>query len=74
LIVLEQAMALEADGPDLRLRLAALLHDIGKPNVHAPATVCLLAPGAGRWDLLVVPHLADDAEGPRLMAAAFTEE
>ena len=32
LTVLEQAIALETEGPDLVLRLAALLHDIGKPD------------------------------------------
>ncbi|MGQ4514996.1 CCA tRNA nucleotidyltransferase [Streptomyces sp. DW26H14] len=34
LIVLEQAMDLEEDGPDLVLRIAALLHDVGKPKTR----------------------------------------
>ncbi|MER5753864.1 hypothetical protein [Streptomyces sp. NPDC002088] len=32
-----------------------------------PSAVCLLAPGRDRWDLLVGPPAATDAEARRLM-------
>jgi poly(A) polymerase len=34
LTVLEQAMALETEGPDFVLRFAALMHDVGKPRTR----------------------------------------
>ncbi|GGQ76797.1 hypothetical protein Saso_56210 [Streptomyces asoensis] len=37
-----------------------------------PTTVCLLAPGRGWWDLLVVPPAATDAEVGRLMQNMVT--
>lgn len=39
---------------------------------RSPSLVCLLAPGRGRWDLLVVPPAATDAEVGRLMESMVT--
>lgn len=39
---------------------------------RSPTTVCLLAPGRGRWDLLVVPPAATDAEAGRLIQRMAT--
>ncbi|MEV8032331.1 DUF5994 family protein [Streptomyces sp. NPDC086182] len=39
---------------------------------HTPSTVCLLAPGRGRWDLLVVPSSATEAEAGWLMDSMDT--
>ncbi len=39
----------------------------------APHTVCLLVPGRGRWDLLVVPPDTDEAEAGRIMERAVTQ-
>ncbi|MFC8199402.1 DUF5994 family protein [Streptomyces sp. NPDC060006] len=38
--------------------------------VAAPHTICLLAPGRGRWDLLVVPPDTPQDTAEPLMAAA----
>ncbi|MFJ5305571.1 DUF5994 family protein [Streptomyces sp. NPDC088350] len=38
--------------------------------VHAPNTVTLLAPGRGRWDLLVVPPGLAEGAAESMMAAA----
>ncbi|WP_405639878.1 DUF5994 family protein [Streptomyces sp. NBC_00019] len=39
-------------------------------TVSAPHTIVLLAPGRGRWDLLVVPPDTTEAAAEPLMAAA----
>jgi hypothetical protein len=40
------------------------------PGASAPRTVVLLAPGRGRWDLLVVPPDTTEEAAEPLMAAA----
>ncbi|MEV8524794.1 DUF5994 family protein [Streptomyces sp. NPDC052000] len=37
---------------------------------RAPDTICLLAPGRGRWDLLVIQPHTDRAEAMRLLSTA----
>lgn len=50
------------------------VHARGTDSPRAGHTVCLLAPGHGRWDLLVVPPAATEAEAERLMATASADD
>lgn len=47
-----------------------LRRESGSRNRH---TICLLSPGRGRWDLLVVPPEVAVSDAERLMAAAAAE-
>jgi hypothetical protein len=37
---------------------------------HAPPTICLVSPGHGRWDLLVVPPETPESAAESLMVSA----
>lgn len=51
-----------------RLLVANQVVRLRRTTTHrSPSTVCLLVPGRGRWDLLVVPPTATDAEAGRIM-------
>ncbi|WP_063806112.1 DUF5994 family protein [Streptomyces kanamyceticus] len=47
-----------------------VLHLHHSTSSHATPTACLLAPGMGRWDLVVVPPQTEEAEALHLMATA----
>ncbi|MFI7501316.1 DUF5994 family protein [Streptomyces sp. NPDC049687] len=51
-----------------------MVHTRRTDSPRALHTVCLLAPGRGRWDLLVVPPAATEAEAERLMEAATADD
>ncbi|AZM54441.1 hypothetical protein DMA15_19285 [Streptomyces sp. WAC 01529] len=44
--------------------------DLRPETPHAPSTICLLTPGRGRWDLLVVPPETLEASAESAMATA----
>jgi hypothetical protein len=57
-----------------RLLVANQVVRVGRSqSSRGPHTVCLLAPGRGRWDLLVVPPTATEEEARRLMADAVAD-
>ncbi|CAL9305978.1 DUF5994 family protein [Streptomyces olindensis] len=59
--------------PERMLVAGQAVHVGRKDSPTAPHTVCLLAPGRGRWDLLVVPPGTAEAEAGRLMARAVEQ-
>ncbi|MFJ1607986.1 DUF5994 family protein [Streptomyces sp. NPDC088253] len=57
----------------VRLLVADQVVRLRRTNTqHTPSTVCLLTPGRGRWDLLVVPPTATEAEAEWLMDSMDT--
>ncbi|MFF4824410.1 DUF5994 family protein [Streptomyces sp. NPDC001312] len=50
------------------------VHARGTDSPRAGNTACLLAPGHGRWDLLVVPPSATETEAERLMETATADD
>ncbi|MYS91338.1 MULTISPECIES: DUF5994 family protein [Streptomyces] len=60
--------------PD-RLDVAGREVHVGRRDAPTtPDTVCLLTPGRGRWDLLVVPPATTEAEAVRLMEQAVSQD
>jgi hypothetical protein len=61
------------DTPERMVIAGQTVHVGHTDSPTAPHTVCLLAPGRGRWDLLVVPPATAEAEAVRLMERAVTQ-
>ncbi|AXE87325.1 DUF5994 family protein [Streptomyces sp. Go-475] len=59
--------------PERLLVAGQAVHVGRKDSPTAPHTVCLLAPGRGRWDLLVVPPATAESEAGRLMEQAVEQ-
>ncbi|WP_328341195.1 DUF5994 family protein [Streptomyces violaceus] len=61
------------DCPEQMVIAGQTVHVGHTDSPTAPHTVCLLAPGRGRYDLLVVPPATAQAEADLLMERAVTQ-